>query len=133
MHGHAGRKRAAMGTASPMWSKWPWVTSITSQASIWAAVFGLFGFTRNGSRTIAFPPGDRISKAEWPFQVKDVSRSSATARASGCVSSALILSPRARGYTRAVPAQQIASNLAYINWTVLTGLAVGAYAIAMLA
>ena len=38
-----------------------------------------------------------------------------------------------RDYTRAVPAQQIASNLAYINWTVLTGLAVGAYAIAQLA
>ena len=32
-----------------------------------------------------------------------------------------------------MPAQQIASNLAYINWTVLTGLAVGAYAIALLA
>jgi hypothetical protein len=46
---------------------------------------------------------------------------------------AVILSPGARGYTRAVPAQQIASNLAYINWTVLTGLAVGAYAVAMLA
>ena len=46
---------------------------------------------------------------------------------------ALILSAGARGYTRAVPAQQIASNLAYINWTVLTGLAVGAYAIAQLA
>ena len=29
--------------------------------------------------------------------------------------------------------QQIASNLAYINWTVLTGLAVGAYAVALLA
>ena len=46
---------------------------------------------------------------------------------------ALILSAGVRGYTRAVPAQQIASNLAYINWTVLTGLAVGAYAIALLA
>ena len=32
-----------------------------------------------------------------------------------------------------MPAQQIASNLAYINWTVLSGLAVGAYAIALLA
>ena len=32
-----------------------------------------------------------------------------------------------------MPAQQIASNLAYINWTVLTALAVGAYAIALLA
>ena len=46
---------------------------------------------------------------------------------------ALILSAGVRDYTRAVPAQQIASNLAYINWTVLTGLAVGAYAIALLA
>jgi hypothetical protein len=32
-----------------------------------------------------------------------------------------------------VASQQIASNLAYINWTVLTGLAVGAYAVAFLA
>jgi hypothetical protein len=116
-----------------MWSKWPWVTSITSQASTWAAVFGLFGFTRNGSRTMAFPPGDRISKAEWPFQVKVVSRSSATVMPPAASPGAVILSPGARGYTRAVPAQQIASNLAYINWTVLTGLAVGAYAIAQLA
>jgi hypothetical protein len=37
-----------------------------------------------------------------------------------------------RGYTRAVPAQQIASNLAYINWTVLTGLALGAFAVTLL-
>jgi hypothetical protein len=33
-----------------------------------------------------------------------------------------------RGYTRAVPATQIAQNLAFINWTVLTGLALGSYA-----
>ena len=32
---------------------------------------------------------------------------------------------RAVDYTPAVPAQQIAENLAYINWTVLTGAAVG--------
>ena len=32
-----------------------------------------------------------------------------------------------RGYTRAVPATQIAQNLAFINWTVLTGLALGSY------
>jgi hypothetical protein len=30
-----------------------------------------------------------------------------------------------RHYTRPVPAEQIAENLAYINWTILTGLAVG--------
>src|SRR5207342_3251947 len=33
-----------------------------------------------------------------------------------------------RGYTRAVPATQIAQNLAFVNWTVLTGLALGSYA-----
>jgi hypothetical protein len=32
-----------------------------------------------------------------------------------------------RDYTRAVPAERIAENLAFINWTVLTGLAVGAF------
>ena len=31
-----------------------------------------------------------------------------------------------------MPAQQIASNLAFINWTVLTGLALGAYGVALL-
>jgi hypothetical protein len=33
-----------------------------------------------------------------------------------------------RRYTRAVAAAQIAQNLAFINWTVLTGLALGSYA-----
>lgn len=33
----------------------------------------------------------------------------------------------ARGYTRGVSATQIAQNLAFINWTVLTGLAFGTY------
>src|SRR6185312_11805555 len=37
-----------------------------------------------------------------------------------------------RGYTRAVPATQIAQNLAFINWTVLTGLALGTYAAVVL-
>jgi hypothetical protein len=32
-----------------------------------------------------------------------------------------------RGYTRDVPAERIAENLAYINWTVLAGLAVGGF------
>ena len=35
-------------------------------------------------------------------------------------------------YNREVPAQRIAENLAYINWTVLTGLAVGAFAAVVL-
>jgi hypothetical protein len=36
-------------------------------------------------------------------------------------------SGRPRRYTRAVPATQIAQNLAFINWTILTGLALGSY------
>jgi hypothetical protein len=37
-----------------------------------------------------------------------------------------------RGYTRAVSATQIGQNLAFINWTVLTGLALGSYAAVIL-
>ena len=37
-----------------------------------------------------------------------------------------------RGYTRAVPATQIGQNLAFVNWTVLTGLALGTYAAVVL-
>jgi hypothetical protein len=37
------------------------------------------------------------------------------------------------GYTRRVPAQQIGENLAFINWTVLTGLAIGSFAAVVLA
>src|SRR5258707_862037 len=37
-----------------------------------------------------------------------------------------------RGYTRPVPATQIAQNLAFINWTVLTGLALGTFAAVVL-
>jgi hypothetical protein len=36
------------------------------------------------------------------------------------------------GYTREVPAAQIAQNLAFINWTVLTGLALGTFAAVVL-
>ena len=37
------------------------------------------------------------------------------------------------GYTRVVPAERIAANLAFINWTVLTGLALGSFAAVVLA
>ena len=37
-----------------------------------------------------------------------------------------------RRYTRAVPATQIAENLAFVNWTVLTGLALGSFAAVIL-
>jgi hypothetical protein len=37
-----------------------------------------------------------------------------------------------RRYTRAVPAVQIAQNLAFVNWTVLTGLALGSFAAVVL-
>jgi len=53
-----------------------------------------------------------------------VSRSSAMRRTSG--------SMLHRGYTRPVSATQIAENLAFINWTVLTGLALGSFAAVVL-
>ena len=37
------------------------------------------------------------------------------------------------GYTRTVPAERIAENLAFINWTVLVGLAFGSFAAVVLA
>jgi len=37
-----------------------------------------------------------------------------------------------RGYTRTVSATQIAENLAFVNWTVLTGLALGSFAAVVL-
>src|SRR5919112_150179 len=40
---------------------------------------------------------------------------------------------RGLGYTRPVPAERIAENLAFINWTVLTGLAIGSFAAVVLA
>lgn len=39
---------------------------------------------------------------------------------------------RSLGYTRRVASQQIAENLAFINWTVLTGLAIGSFAAVVL-
>jgi hypothetical protein len=41
--------------------------------------------------------------------------------------------PRPLGYTRTVPAERIAENLAFINWTVLTSLAFGSFAAVVLA
>lgn len=37
-----------------------------------------------------------------------------------------------RRYTRAVAATQIAQNLAFVNWTVLTGLAIGSFAVVVM-
>src|SRR5690348_9447273 len=124
MHGQAGRSRDASAIASPMWSKWPCETSRRSQRWIESAVAGLFGLAKNGSKTIVFPPGVRTSNAECPYHVNVVSRSSAMRRTSG--------SMLHRGYTRPVSATQIAENLAFINWTVLTGLALGSFAAVVL-
>ena len=43
MHGQAGRVRLPTISASPKWSKWPWVTSRTSQRSTVSADLGLVG------------------------------------------------------------------------------------------
>ena len=125
MHGQAGRSRLARATASPMWSQWPWVTSSRSQRSTESAVRGLRGLPNHGSMRIVLPPGVRTSTqavavpGERRIAVRDPSRTPPG-------------SMLQRGYTRAVPATQIAQNLAFINWTVLTGLALGSFAAVVL-
>jgi hypothetical protein len=79
---------------------------------------------KNGSKMIVLPPGVRTSNTECPYHVNVVSRSSAMRRTSGPMLH--------RGYTRTVSATQIAENLAFINWTVLTGLALGSFAAVVL-
>src|ERR1043165_8514432 len=96
---------------------------------------GLLGLANHGSSRIVLPPGERTSQQEWPNQVKLAVVSSAIAtsldpmvpdRASEGAAETL-------GYTRPVPAERIAENLAFINWTVLTGLAFGSFAAVVLA
>src|SRR5258707_12875019 len=94
---------------------------MTSQATTSAAAFGLVGLPNHGSNRIVWPPGVDTSTHEWPYQVIVV----AIAR-----TSAAILSPgsiRPGRYTRPVPAERIAGSLAFINWTILTGLAIGSF------
>src|SRR6476469_1402971 len=69
---------------------------------------------------MALPPGVRTSTTECPYQVNVVSRSMANGAPPPAHRSP-------RRYTRLVPSTQIAQNLAFVNWTVLTGLAIGSY------
>ena len=78
MHGHVGRVRLPTTSASPKWSKWPWLTSSRSHLSTWSAGFGLVGFEYQGSMMIVRPPGVVTSQHEWPYHVNDVSRSRPT-------------------------------------------------------
>ena len=129
-----GRPRAGCATAraSPKWSSWPWVTSSTSHRSTASAERGLSGLPNHGSKRIVLPPGVVPPARMAVPGERRVARSSAIGapprrsqrsalrwrRAGGHRSGRL-------GYTRAVPAERIAENLAFINWTVLTGLAFG--------
>ena len=139
MHGQAGWSRLAIDTASPMWSPWPWVTSRTSHRSTWSAGFGLSGFPNHGSMRIVLPPGDASSTQAWPYQVMVVSRPSVIdhLRAGGQLrdpdGSPSAATAGTHGYTRIVAAQRIAENLAFINWTVLAALGLGAFAAVVLA
>src|SRR5436190_14361987 len=77
MQGQVGRVRLAMPIASVKWSKWPWVTSITSQPSTAPGALGLSGFANHGSKSTVLPPGLRSSQHECPYQVIVVSAGSA--------------------------------------------------------
>src|SRR3954452_349733 len=70
-------------------------------------------------------PGVRTSTHAWPYQVNVVSRS----RAIRCTSA---VDATNAATLASVAATQIAHNLAFINWTVLTGLALGSYAAGVL-
>ena len=64
---HSAPVRVATGTASAMWSTWPWEIAmwVGSTSSAVATAAGLFGF-RNGSiRTLASP--SLSSKHECPW------------------------------------------------------------------
>ena len=123
MHGQTGRSRLARATASPIWSSWPWVTSSRSQRSTASAGFGLLGLANHGSTMTVLPPGrlDLDAGMAVPGD-RGVGRD----RHGGVPPLSSSMLPR--GYTRGVSATQIAQNLAFINWTVLTGLALGSYA-----
>src|SRR3954469_10219133 len=139
MHGQVARVRLPTMRASPKWSKCPWVTRRTSACVTWSADFGLFGFENHGSMITVFPPGVRISTTEWPYQVMVVSRPSGIGESSfdRLLRPWSIIAPKGRrrraDTLTAVPAERIAANLAFINWTVLTGLAVGSFAAVVLA
>src|SRR5215211_4310710 len=96
---------------------------------------GLEGLPNQGSNRIVLPPGVLTSQHEWPNQVNVVSRSIPTPDL--LAFRLIILGPDgvrgALGYTPAVPAERIAENLAYINWTVLTSLAIGSFGAVVLA
>src|SRR5712671_2437740 len=134
MQGHAGRVRLPTSSASPKWSAWPWLTSSRSQRSTSVAGRGLRGFPNHGSNRIVLPPGVVTCQQACPYQVNvafafspiGVAPPRVTVHASGGTS-------RVLGYTRSVPAERIAENLAFINWTVLTGLAFGSFAAVVLA
>ena len=69
MHGQAGRRRLARLSASPKWSKCPWVTSSRSQRSTWSTPIGLVGFANQGSMITVLPPAVSIRMQEWPYHV----------------------------------------------------------------
>ena len=86
---------------------------------------GCVGLPNHGSIRIVLPPGrpDLEAGVAVPGERRIADRDP-----SGHLRGSMLQ----RGYTRAVPATQIAQNLAFINWTVLTGLALGSFAAVVL-
>src|SRR5204862_7206865 len=67
--GQRGRVRLAIGRALPMWSLWPWLTSMTSQRVTSSGASGLLGLANHGSKRTTTPPGVTISTQAWPYHV----------------------------------------------------------------
>ena len=61
--------RFATGTASAMWSAWPWLIAmwVGSTSSAVATAAGLLGFRNGSTRTVVSP--SLSSKHEWPWNL----------------------------------------------------------------
>src|SRR3954470_21531936 len=65
--------RLATGTASAMWSAWPWVMAMwvgSTSSPVWTAA-GLFGFRNGSTRTVVSP--SLSSKQECPWYLISIS------------------------------------------------------------
>ena len=68
----AGRVRLAIWIALPIWSAWPWLTSMRSHVSTVPGAPGRDGFANHGSNRTVTPPGVASPIQAWPYPGVDV-------------------------------------------------------------
>ena len=122
MHGQAGRRRRAEGDGIAQVV----AVAVGHQEEVAARrprrrPWGCCGLPNHGSNRMVLPPGVPTSTQAWPYQVNVVSPSNRHRV------------PPSMHRTLGRGCARIAENLAFINWTVLAGLGVGAFAAAVVA